>query len=169
MKVTEAIVSRRTKRKYKKQGVSRDLLETLVEYARFTPTGANLQPLKYAIIDGDLSKKVFPLTKWSGYHPEDAPNEEEQPPCYITILGDTEIKQNGQFGADAGAAGMLISLLAEELGLATCWLGSVERKEIKELIKLDDKYELLYLIAVGYSDQKADYCNAWYPAISSWP
>ena len=160
MNVKDAIVSRRTKRKYKNQGVSRDLLETLVEYARFTPTGANLQPLKYAIIDGDLSKKVFPLTKWSGYHPEDAPGEAEQPPCYIAILGDPEIKANGQFGVDAGAAGMLISLLAEELGLSTCWIGSIDKKEIKKLMKLDEKYELLYLIAVGYSDQKADFCDA---------
>jgi len=159
MKVTDAIISRRTKRKYTKKGVSRDLLETLVEYARFTPTGANLQALKYAIIDGDLSKKVFPLTKWSGYHPEDAPTENEQPPSYIAILGDNEIKANGQFETDAGAAGTVICLAAEELGLSTCWLGAIQRKGIKELLKLQDKYSLLYLIAVGYSDQKADYTD----------
>ena len=160
MKVTEAVVSRRTKRKYTNKGVSRNLLETLVEYARFTPTGANLQPLKYAIIEGELSKKVFPLTKWSGYHPEDAPTEDEQPPCYIAILGDTEIKANGNFEVDAGAAGAVISLLAEELGLSTCWLGSIKREEIKELLKIDEKYSLLYLIAVGYSEQKADFCDS---------
>ena len=160
MNVKDAIISRRTKRKYNAAGVSRDLLDTLVEYARFTPMGANLQGLKYAIIEGELSKKVFPLTKWSGYHPEDAPREDEQPPAYIAILGDTEIKSNGQFETDAGAAGAIISLLAEELGLSTCWLGSIKREEIKELIKLDDKYKLLYLIAVGYSDQKADFCDS---------
>ncbi len=161
MKVTDAIVSRRTKRKYTTQRVSRDLLETLVEYARFTPTGANLQPLKYAIIDGDLAKEVFPLTKWSGYHPEDAPTENEQPPSYIAILGDNEIKANGQFETDAGAAGAVICLAAEELGLSTCWLGAIKRDEIKELLKLSKKYSLLYLIAVGYSNQKADFtdCN----------
>lgn len=159
MKVTEAIISRRTKRKYTQQGVSKDLLETLVEYARFTPTGANLQPLKYAIIDGDLAKKVFPLTKWSGYHPEDAPSAEEQPPAYMAILGDNEIKSNGQFETDAGAAGAVISLAAEELGLSSCWLGSIKRDEIKELLGLQEKYSLLYLIAVGYSRQKADYVD----------
>ena len=131
-----------------------------MEYARFTPTGANLQPLKYAIIDGELAKEVFPLTKWSGYHPEDAPTEAEQPPCYIAILGDNEIKANGQFETDAGAAGTVICLAAEELGLSTCWLGSIKRNEIKELLKLSEKYSLLYLIAVGYSDQKADFVDS---------
>jgi len=160
MKVTDAIISRRTKRKYTKKGVSRNLLETLVEYARFAPTGANLQALKYAIIDGDLSKKVFPLTKWSGYHPEDAPTVNEQPPAYIAILGDNEIKSNGQFETDAGASGTVICLAAEELGLSTCWLGSIQRKELKELLGLDEKYSLLYLIAVGYSDQKATFTDS---------
>ena len=73
MKVTDAIISRRTKRKYTSQGVSRDLLETLVEYARFTPTGANLQALKYAIIDDDKSlAQIFPNTAWAGYLQEDS-------------------------------------------------------------------------------------------------
>lgn len=160
MKVTEAIISRRTKRKYLQQRVSRNILETLVEYARFTPTGANLQALKYAIIDGDLVKKVFPLTKWSGYHPEDAPDESQMPPAYIAILGDNEIKSNGQFETDAGAAGTVICLAAEEMGLSTCWLGAIQRKELKELFKLDEKYSLLYLVAVGYSEQKAEFTDS---------
>lgn len=160
MKVTDAIVSRRTKRKFTSQGVSRDLLETLVEIARFAPMGANLQALKYAIIDGELSKKVFPKTKWSGYHPEDAPTDSEMPPSYIAILGDNEIKKNGQFETDAGAAGTVILLAAEEMGLSTCWLGAIKREEIKELLGIGEKYSLLYLIAVGYSGQKADYTDA---------
>ena len=160
MKVTEAIIKRRTKRKYTQAGVSRDLLETLVGYARFAPMGANLQALKYAIIDGDLAKQVFPLTKWSGYHPEDAPKDNEMPPSYIAILGDNELKANGQFETDAGAAGTIICLAAEELGLSTCWLGAIKRNEIKELLGISEKYGLLYLIAVGYSEQKADYVDA---------
>lgn len=160
MKVTDAIIKRRTKRKYTKQAVSRELLKTLVELARFAPMGANLQPLKYAIIDGELAKKVFPKTKWSGYHPEDAPDEDCQPPAYIAILGDNGIKPNGQFETDAGAAGATICLGAEELGLSTCWLGAIKREAIKEILGLDEKYSLLYLIAVGYSEQRADYIDA---------
>ena len=75
------------------------------------------------------------------------------------ILGDNEIKPNGQFETDAGAAGAVISLAAEELGLSTCWLGSIKRDELKALLGLGEKYSLLYLIAVGYSEQKADYVD----------
>lgn len=160
MKVTDAIVSRRTKRKFTDKTVSREILKELIEYARFAPTAANLQPLKYAIIDGDMAKKVFPLTKWSGYHPEDAPTDMEQPPAYIAILGDNEIKANGQFETEAGAGCTVILLAAEEMGLSACWLGAIKREEIKELLGLGEKYSLLYLIAIGDSEQKADITDA---------
>ncbi|MBR5808513.1 MAG: nitroreductase family protein, partial [Clostridia bacterium] len=84
----------------------------------------------------------------------------EMPPSYIAILGDNELKANGQFETDAGAAGTIICLAAEELGLSTCWLGAIKRNEIKELLGISEKYGLLYLIAVGYSEQKADYVDA---------
>lgn len=160
MKVADAIISRRTKRKYTKERVSRDLLETLAGYARFAPTGANLQPLKYAVIDGKKAEEVFPYTKWSGYHPEDAPNTSEKPPAYIAVLGDNEIKKNGSFEYEAGAATAVICLAAEEMGLSTCILGAINRDEIKKLLNLDEKYSLLYLVAVGYSNQKATFCDA---------
>lgn len=160
MKATDAIISRRTKRKFTQKKVCRQSLERLIYYARFAPMAANLQALKYAIIDEDTAKKVFPLTTWSGYHPEDAPNESEQPPAYIAILGDLKIKEKGSFETDAGSAGAVISLAAEEIGLDTCWLGSIKRKEISELLNLDEKYKLLYLIAVGYSTQETRFVDS---------
>ena len=156
MRVTEAIILRRTKRKYLNKKVEFEKLKELIEYARFTPLGANLQALKYAIInDEELVEKVFSFTKWSGYHPEDAPDISEQPPSYIAILGDKKIKPSENFEIDAGAAGATILLAAEDMGLSSCWLGAINREEISKLLGLSDNLSLLYLIALGYSDQKA--------------
>ena len=44
-------------------------------------------------------------------------------------------------------------LAAEEMGLATCWLGAIDRDKIKEMLKTD--YQVLYLLAVGYPAQKS--------------
>ena len=156
MELSKAIVGRRTHRKYLNKKVSHEKLEKLIEYARFAPMGTNLQALKFAIIDDEnLVKEVFSYTKWSGYHPENAPTEAEQPPSYIAMIGDKSLRSSGNFETDAGAAGTVICLCAEDMGLATCWLGAINREEITKLLKLDEKYDLLYLIAVGYSDQKA--------------
>lgn len=153
MNTIDAILSRRTKRKFLQTPVEHDLLVDLVSYARLIPSAANMQPLKYAVIDKDeLVKQVFLLTKWSGYVPDGAPNAEEQPPAYIAIFGDTDIKE--AFETDAGAAGAVISLAAEDMGLSTCWLGAINKEALHTLLKLPDNLRVLYLIAVGHSVQE---------------
>lgn len=159
MDFEKVVIGRRTRRKFTSEKVSHDKLEKIVELARFTPTGANIQALKYAIIDDELVQSIFPHTRWSGYHPEAAPSIEEQPPSYIAILGDKTIKTSN-FEIDAGAAGTIISLAAENMGLAACWLGSISRDEISKILNLDGNFELLYLIAIGYSNQKSTYVDA---------
>lgn len=159
MTVSTAIISRRTRRKFLDKPVPHEKLLSLVEYARYAPMAANIQALKYAIAEGELARQIFPYTKWSGYEPEKSPTDVEKPPAYIAILGDTEIKSNASFETDAGAAGTVILLAAEELGLGACWLGSINREEISSLLKLDSKLNLLYLIAIGYSEQKARAIN----------
>ena len=156
MELLEAILSRRTKRKFTDKKIPHKLLEKLVDCARYAPSGANRQPLKYILLEDENDvKKVFPYTKWSGYHPEDAPNDNEQPTAYIAILGDKNIKPNENFEIDAGAAGTIISLAAEDLGVSSCWLGSIDKKELTKMLNLDDNLVLLYLIALGYSEQNA--------------
>lgn len=60
MELKEAILNRRTRRKFTNKKVEHHKLEELVEYARYAPTGQNLQPLKYCIVDDEeMVKKYF--------------------------------------------------------------------------------------------------------------
>lgn len=42
---------------------------------------------------------------------------------------------------------------AVEEGLATCWLGAINRDAISEILNLPQSLQLLYLLAVGYPAQ----------------
>ena len=44
-------------------------------------------------------------------------------------------------------------LTAEELGLATCWLGAIDKEKLREMLNTD--YPVLYLLAVGYPAQES--------------
>lgn len=149
MTVIEAIKNRRSIRKFKQTRVPRKDIETLIDAARYAASGANMQPIKYAIMENGA--EVYPLTKWAGYLTEWEPAEDERPLTYIAILGDTAVKNS--FEPDAGAAVTTMMLLAEEMGLATCWLGAIDKKAIKEM--LGTEREVLYLLAVGYPAQKS--------------
>jgi nitroreductase len=67
MNVSEALLQRRTIRKFTQEALNTDDLRKLLEYARLAAYPANLQPLKFAVIqDKETVDKIFPLTKWAG-------------------------------------------------------------------------------------------------------
>ncbi len=154
MKVYDAIMSRRTIRKFAQDKIEDSTLLKLVDCARMAAYGANLQPLKFAVINDERTDSIFPLTKWAGYIPGYKMEDNERPTAYIALLGDKEIKSN-DMGVDAGAAATNIMLAAQELGIGTCWLGSINRGKIKDMLKISERYELLYLIALGYPAQES--------------
>ncbi len=156
MNVYDAVMKRRTIRKFEKREVSRDILTKLIDCARVAAYGANIQPLKFAVIDkAQTLKDIYPMTKWAGYLQNGAPKEDECPAAYIAVLGDKKIKANGMFECEAGAAVTTMMLAAVEEGLGTCWLGAIDREKIKKLIGIDEHLDVVYLLAVGYPKQES--------------
>jgi len=150
MEVYEAITKRRSIRKFKQQNIKREILEKLINAARLAPQGANIQPLKYCIIDEEqLVKEIFNNTKWAGYlYPEYQPKEGETPVAFIGVLCDTNIKEEAN--VDVGAAGENLILAATGEGLGTCWLGAIKRDEIREILGVPTQYNIHSLVALGY-------------------
>lgn len=155
MTVYEAVKQRRTVRKFKQQEVNKEDILKLIDAARLAPYGANLQPLKFSVIvSEELRKAMFPYIKYAGYLPDWNPTFQQSPPVFIAILNDTAIKPTEKSECDSGAAVMSMSLVAEDLGLGTCWLGAIDRVKIKEILKLPEQLDITYLLGVGYPDQK---------------
>ena len=156
MNVYDAIMKRRTIRKFEQKAVSEDNLVKLVDCARVAAYGANVQPLKFMIVNNsETLQKIYPMTKWAGYLADGAPKENERPAAYIAVLGDSSIKSNKMYEVEAGAAVTTMMLEAVEMGLGTCWLGAIQRDEIKKLLKLDENLDVVYLLAVGYPKQES--------------
>ena len=160
MEVSNALLNRRTIRKFAQEKLNPDDLTKLLEYARVAAYPANLQPLKFALItDASLLSDIFPYTKWAGYLPETGtPAEDERPTAYIAILGDKEIKTS--FEVEAGAAITSMMLGAYDMGIASCWLGAIDRPKLMEIFGLaQDKFDLLYLLALGKPAQESGICD----------
>lgn len=156
MDVSKALLGRRTIRKFKQDKLSYADLEKLVDFARLSAFPANIQPLRFAIInDDELVKATFPHTKWAGYMPEKGtPKPGEEPTAYIAILGHKATKS--AFQVEAGAAITSMMLGAFEMGIGSCWLGSIDRNDLLALYGISgDEYELVYLLALGYPNQES--------------
>ena len=159
MEVSQALTQRRTIRKFTQEQIPPKDLSALIEYARVCAYPANMQPLKFSVInDSTMLDKIFPHTKWAGYLADGAPKDNERPTAYIAVFGDREIKNT--FETEAGAAITAMMTGALDKGIASCWLGAINRKELMMLFGLDEsRYELLYLLALGYPLQKSHICE----------
>lgn len=146
----ELIVRNRSYRRfYQQETVDLDTLRELVDLARLSASGANRQPLKYALFcDEERNAQIFACLGWAGYLKDwDGPVEGERPAAYIVILGDTEI--SASFGVDHGIAAQSILLGATERGLGGCIIASVQRDRLREALGIDGRYEILLVLALG--------------------
>jgi nitroreductase len=124
-------------------------LEDLVDLARLSASGANLQPLKYILAcEPRINAEIFSCLGWAAYLKKwPGPEPGERPPVYIVILGDTAISK--EFGVDHGIAGQSMLLGAREKGLAGCMLGSINRKDLREILHIEPQFKILLVLAVG--------------------
>ena len=161
MNITDAITQRRTIRKYKQHPIPKDILNNLVNAARLAPSAMNKQPLEYVVVDDrKLTAKMFDQVKWAGYiSPRGTPEEGEKPTGYILVLINKELK-TAYTNHDIGAAAQNLMLQAEEYDIGCCWIGSLNKDKVREILHVPQTYELDTLIAMGYKDEKSEYYDS---------
>jgi len=146
--------NRSYRRFYEDKAIKKDILISLVDLARLSPSGANLQPLRYFLsADAKTNRLIFPNLAWAGYLQEwDGPMEGERPSAYILILSDQEIKKNIDY--DLGIACQSILLGAAELDLGGCIIASVKRESLHEALNLPGELKVNLVIALGHPKEK---------------
>ena len=142
----EFIKSRRSIRKFKDTKIDKEKITSILECARWAPSGLNNQPWKVFIVEYPTIKTLLAeCTKYSSII--------ENAPVNFVIFLDMEksydrVKDIQGMGAFIQT--MLLSIHA--FGLGAVWLGEIlnRKMEVNELFKLDpDKFELMGVIAMG--------------------
>lgn len=141
--------NRSYRRFYQEKQISKTILKSLVDLARLSASGANLQPLKYLLSNDDKTNNlIFPTLAWAGYLKDwDGPIEGERPSAYIVILNDHSINKKINF--DAGIASQSILLGATEKGLGGCMIGSIKKEKLQRALSLPEHLSIALIIALG--------------------
>ena len=162
--VVEAIMNRRSIRKYQDRPVEREKLSLIAECGVWAPNGMNSQRWEIRIVDDE--KLISDIS--DSYKADNAEMVARDPnfknmfrnaPAIICIAVPV-----GDDGLNAGLLGENIMLAAYSVGLGTVALGgpvqylknSEPGKAFIERLDFSEGYELLYIIGVGYPDESPE-------------
>ena len=155
MDVYNAIVSRRSIRRFQQKSVEIETLKKFVNAARLAPSAANLQPIEYFVVtDKELCSRIFDTIGWAGYiKPKWVPNEGERPTTYIILL--VRNIENKWYLRDVSLASENIVLAAEGEGIGSCIICNINRDKIHDILRIPKELHVDSLIALGYKAEKS--------------
>lgn len=129
--------------------ISMHTLEELVDLARFCPSAANKQPLRFILStarsDNDA---IFGCLKWAAYLTDwDGPAPAERPSAYIVMVNTAKEWEFAKF--DLGIMAQTMLLGAAEKGLGGCMIGALDRKKLRDYFSLQPEMDVSLVLALG--------------------
>jgi len=182
MELSDIIASRRSIRKFKQGDISADAINLLLDAARLAPSGSNLQPARFIVVQSPAAKEA--LGRYTPYKFIVKAAVIFVCCADLTTINTRnrrvgELIKEGAFEGvdidsndastttspimDAEAIKAYLSmnvaiaiehivLKAVDLGLGSCWLGRFNRDRVKEFLALDESIYPVVLLPVGYPD-----------------
>jgi nitroreductase len=154
MDVFNAILERRSIRKFKPTAVPKEALDKIAEALLWAPSAGNLQSRRFYFVSNGEKKKQLA---------EAAHNQksiEEAPVCIVACADKNILFQYGQRGKevycilDVAASVENAMLAAHALGLGTCWIGAFEEDAVSKILSLPRNLRPVSLIPLGYPAEK---------------
>lgn len=152
MSILKVIKERRSVRRYKADPIPDDVLHRVLEAARFSPSGKNLQPWKFILVHDESLKQRLAEASFRQTFIAEAP-------VVVVACGDPDrcYSRMGNYmkswAVDVAIAFEHLILQAQDEGLGTCWIGAFEEKDVKSILDVPEGVRVLALTPLGYPDE----------------
>jgi nitroreductase len=151
MDTIEAIMTRRSVRKYTRNRVPAEAVEQLLRAGMAAPSAANEQPWHFVVI---TERKT--LVQVPTFHPHAHMLKEAA--LAILVCSDTDLElSKGRGVLDCSAATQNILLAAHDMGLGAVWVGIFPVEErmngMRKLLNMPTRIVPISLVSIGYSDE----------------
>jgi nitroreductase len=151
MDVLEAIKGRRSIRAFKNQDVPAEIVEKLIDAARWAPSAGNIQPWEFIIVrKPEIKRRLAEAALGQSFI--------EEAPVVIVVCADENCSSQG-YGVrgktlyciqDTAAAIQNIHLAAYSLGLGTCWVGAFREEGARKILGIPQGVKPVAIVPVGY-------------------
>ena len=162
MKCIDAMMSRRSIRRYTTDPVSDADVETILHAAMAAPSAFNQQPWRFVVVrDAETRMRLAETSQYSGML-------EEAPVGNVVCADSTAVRVEGYWVLDCGAAMENALLAIHALGLGGVWLGVHGYAErvavVREACHLPEEIEPVGMIALGHPEETKPPGNRYNPA-----
>ena len=155
MDTKNAILSRRSIRKFTDEAVSEELLNQIVEAGCSAPSACNKKPYEiYVITNEEMLEKLNKSSRFSNM------------PSKIKIVVCGNLKKALPFGLgeywiqDASAVVENMLIMINDLGLGACWCGLYPQNKpteyVRDVLELDEKIVPMALINLGWPKENKE-------------
>lgn len=157
MEFKEIIKERRSTRKFSDRKVPREVINRLLEATFTAPSSRNTRSTRIIVVENrDIIAQMAQMRDYGSAFMKDAP-------LALVVAGDKSLSD--LWLVNCAISATVLQLACVDEGLASCWVHVDERPRLKDepegeqaidhlrsLISLPENYEVLCVIAAGYSD-----------------
>ncbi len=153
MTVLDSIRRRYSCRAYQDKNIEQDKLDSILEAARLAPSARNTQDWRFVVVtDKAIKSRVAGTTN--------RPEVFEKAGAIIAACSNSDdIMRCGQAigPIDVSIALEHICLQAADLGLGSCWIGSFDSGEVRQILAIPEDIAIIELMTLGYpADSKPE-------------
>jgi nitroreductase len=155
------LARRRSIRRFLPAPVEPEKVRACLEAARIAPSAHNAQPWRFVVIDDPALKDLVAARAFSGIYRSSL--FAAKAPVLLVLLArrtfvahhlGARLQRVPYYFVDMGIAGEHVVLQAEELGLATCWMGWFSRGGLRRALKVPRRFKIVALMPLGYAEKR---------------
>lgn len=166
--VVNAMLGRRSIRKYKPEPVRRDQLDVILQCGINAPSGINRQPWAVRVVENPEFLNACTEVWKAGLSAEDLERQVTSNPDFRNMFRNAPTvvfvaAPEGWGDLDGGMLAENMMVSAWSMGVGTCCLGGFlgfmatpEAAPFVERLQLPEGYHLIYALAMGYPDESPE-------------
>ncbi len=145
------IQERRSIRRFKRKTIDLEELRDITRAGSYAASAGNGQLWHFIIVnDPEMVADIFKCLAWlSGAGTID---ESKSPSAYIVALLKNP-NDKWSIISDGAAAVQNMMLMSHAKGIGSCWVGSVKKSKVHELLKIPKHLTIFSILALGYPDE----------------
>lgn len=161
MELIQIMRNRRSVRKYTEDKIPGDKLNLILQAGLLAPSSKNIRPVEFIVVEEKDMLKKLAKSKPAGA------GMLSGAACAVVVIGDT--RKADAWIEDCSLAMGNMLLMAENLGIAACWVQERLRKSllqkdsgayVRELLAVPEHYEVEAILSLGIP-QKTEAPRAW--------